>query len=107
MTAPRPGSPMVPPAVRMHMLNELDQLCGQMVRELCQVQEAAGEVPGCTSDSELQRQTAVAAEMLRVASLLEDAVFRKAAGRLTQAAIASAHGVSQQAVSARVARLGK
>lgn len=107
MTAkPSPPS-LVPRDVGMGLFNDLDTVFARAARDICQIDTENGVIDECTPQAELLRRLAVIVKAGAIIALMENAVLAQAIADplITQAAMAPALAVTQQAVSSRIARL--
>lgn len=107
MTAKQPPPSLVPLDVGMALFHELDVLFAATARSICQLDTENGVLDECTPQAELLRRLAVIVKAGQIIALMENAVLAQAIAdpQITQAAMAPALNVTQQAVSSRIARL--
>ena len=107
MTAKPPPASLVPSDVGMNLFNDLDVLFASTAREICQLDVENGALAECTPQAELLRRLAVIVKAGAIIGLMENAVLAQAVADplVSQAAMAPALNVTQQAVSSRIARL--
>lgn len=107
MTNTPPDQPIIPTTIAVKLFQELDVLFGQTAQEICQADIESGTIAECGQRETLLRRLAVVVKARQIIELMENSLLGTADAdpKVSQVAIAAAMGVTQQAVSYRIARL--